>query len=135
MRNAISNGQASTSLPASGYSPNPAGGQTNAKHRGSDPFSDVELGQTDAAQPRKSDNNNAYSDDPYAERGSDEVEEYEMEQQQVRHLAIANTPLLTFQSSVDNAAATGYCRLPHIEHLDDAGTTGGTDRSGSDGAE
>lgn len=63
----------------------PAPNQTNGRHRGSDPFSDVELGQTSTAGRNTSNGNNAYSDDPYAERRSDEVEDYEMEQQQVRH--------------------------------------------------
>lgn len=75
MRNTISYGQLTNSTVA----------RPNTKHRGSDPFSDVELGQT-----RKGNNNAAYSDDPYGERRSDEVEEYEMEQQQVRCPACCN---------------------------------------------
>lgn len=59
--------------------------QTNGKHRGSDPFSDVELGHASNTGNRPRNDNNAYSDDPYAERRSDEVDDYEMEQQQVRH--------------------------------------------------
>jgi hypothetical protein len=59
--------------------------QTNGKHRGSDPFSDVELGHASNTGSRPRNDNNAYSDDPYAERRSDEVDDYEMEQQQVRH--------------------------------------------------
>lgn len=74
MRNTISGGQSSNFTSV----------RTNGKHRGSDPFSDVELGQTGAKSTRQGNNNAAYSDDPYAERRSDEVEEYEMEQQQVR---------------------------------------------------
>ncbi|KAI5454050.1 hypothetical protein NCC49_005041 [Naganishia albida] len=61
----------------------PAPNQTNGRHRGSDPFSDVELGQASTAGRNTSNGNNAYSDDPYAERRSDEVEDYEMEQQQI----------------------------------------------------
>ena len=73
MRNTISEGQ----------SPNSASVHLNGKHRGSDPFSDVELGQTGASSTRKGNNGAAYSDDPYADRRSDELEEYEMQQQQV----------------------------------------------------
>ena len=80
MRNTISYGQLTNSTVA----------RPNTKHRGSDPFSDVELGQTGAKSTRQGNNNAAYSDDPYGERRSDEVEEDEMEQQQVRCPACCN---------------------------------------------
>lgn len=57
--------------------------RTSGKHRGSDPFSDVELGHSASAGYNAGNGNSAYTDDPYAERRSDEVDEYEMEQQQV----------------------------------------------------
>jgi hypothetical protein len=87
MRSTISNGQTSAgSQSPFGQSPNPADSQTDRKQRGGDPFTDVELGQTAGAPIRKGNDNSAYSDDPYAERRSDEIEEYEMEQQQVGFL-------------------------------------------------
>lgn len=84
MRSTISNGKAATTNPSAfGQSGDSTEGQTDRKQRGSDPFTDVELGQNAGGQSRKGNDNSAYSDDPYAERRSDEIEEYEMEQQQV----------------------------------------------------
>jgi hypothetical protein len=68
--------------------PRPALNQTNGRHQSGDPFSDVELGHAATTGRGTTNGNGAYLDDPYAERRSDEVDDYEMEQQQVRPFAL-----------------------------------------------
>lgn len=112
----------------------PAPNQTNGKHRGADPFSDVALGHASTSGKRSENGNNAYSDDPYAERRSDEVDDYEMEQQQVRHShhkrGTSDTNRL-----VDHATTTRYSGLSHIQYAHHPGATGRFDRPRSNGAE
>jgi hypothetical protein len=90
MRSSIGNVQTSTTS-LSSYQPASAStsqaNEANGKHHGSDPFSDVELGHVGNRSYRKENESRSYTDDPYDGRRSDEVEEYEMEQQQVSRFA------------------------------------------------
>ncbi|KAJ9107048.1 hypothetical protein QFC19_002917 [Naganishia cerealis] len=53
------------------------------RHSANEPFSDIELGHTGHSSHAINANGGQYKDDPYAGRPSDEVREYELEQQQV----------------------------------------------------
>lgn len=90
MRSSLSNNQSSTA-PSPSYRqtpPQPSNRFDVSKGRRSagDPFSDVELGHTGNPSNTTNHDNGLYKDDPsdpYTGRPSDEIREYELEQQQV----------------------------------------------------